>query len=85
MVSCRELARLVAGGELADAGWARRLSVRFHLVMCRHCKRYAAQLDGIGAAARPSLQAGEPSAAVLRRLEREILGSRSGARESNDA
>ncbi len=85
MLRCREVARRVASGELADAGWAQRLSVRFHLFMCRDCTRYAAQLDGIGAAARASLQAGEPSPAVLRRLERDILGSGSGAPESYDA
>ncbi len=34
------------------AGWRERLAVRFHLLRCRHCRRYRAQLRAIGAAAR---------------------------------
>ncbi len=33
------------------AGWRERLAVRFHLLRCRHCRRYMAQLRAIGAAA----------------------------------
>ena len=55
MPSCREIARMVASDELTDAGWVRRLSVRFHLLMCRHCTRYAAELRAIGASARNAL------------------------------
>ncbi len=34
------------------AGWRERLAVRFHLLRCRHCRRYMAQLRAIGAPAR---------------------------------
>ncbi len=82
MVSCRDLARIVASDELAAAGWARRLSVRLHLLMCRHCTRYAAQLRAIGASARKALHPSEPPTATLHRLERGILGPGSEARRS---
>ncbi len=52
MMSCRQVARRIASGQLADAGRGTRLAVRLHLLMCRHCRRYAAQLAAIGAAAR---------------------------------
>ncbi len=49
-----------------------RLVVRFHLFMCRHCRRYVAQLRAIGAATRElrGLSSQDPS--TLERLERQI-------------
>ena len=73
MLNCRELARLVASGELEDAGWWQRLSVRLHLLMCRFCKRYESQVRQLNEAARTSLRAVEPRADALERLERRIL------------
>ncbi len=73
---------MVASDELAAAGWARRLSVRLHLLMCRHCTRYAAQLRAIGASARKALHPSEPPRATLQRLERGILGPGSEARRA---
>ena len=73
MLSCREVARLIASGELAAAGWRRRLVVRFHLAMCRYCRRYAAQLRAIGESARRMLRSGDADPATLDRLERAIL------------
>ncbi len=73
MLSCREVARLIASGELAAAGWRRRLVVRFHLAMCRYCRRYAAQLRAIGESVRRMLRSGDADPATLDRLERAIL------------
>ncbi len=73
MLSCREVARLIASGELAAAGWRRRLVVRFHLAMCRYCRRYAAQLRAIAAATRKLLEGGEADPKRLDRLEGRIL------------
>ena len=47
---------MIASDQLAGAGWGTRLTVRLHLLMCRHCRRYAAQLAAIGTAARSLLQ-----------------------------
>ncbi len=44
MLSCREVVRdtdLLLAGELA---WHRRLSLKMHALMCRHCRRYMLQL-----------------------------------------
>jgi len=58
MLSCREVAHLVASDADAGAGWRVRLSVCLHQAMCRHCKRYAAQLRAIGDAMRERNLAG---------------------------
>jgi hypothetical protein len=77
MPNCKEVAGILASGALEDSVWTRRLSVRFHLLMCRHCRRYAAQLRAMGAAAGKIFGSGAPAENpdVLRRLENAILDS----------
>lgn len=52
MLSCNEMMRLGASGELEEASWGTRFRVTMHLAMCRHCRRYARQLRMIADAAR---------------------------------
>jgi hypothetical protein len=82
MLDCKEVAGILASDGLEEAAWTRRLAVRFHLMMCRHCRRYAAQLRAIGVAASrifgPRGKTGDPD--VLRRLERTILGKQPDGR-----
>jgi hypothetical protein len=59
MLRCKQVTTMVAGDELADAGSWLRLKVRLHLMMCRHCSRYVAQLRTIGDKARENF--GAPS------------------------
>ena len=73
MLSCKEVTRKIASDELAEAGWRERLAVRFHLLLCRHCRRYAVQLRAIGAAARNLWGPRSEDAPSLERLEHEIL------------
>ena len=45
MLSCRDLAHHYASDYLDDQlGWRPRLGVRFHLLICEHCRRFVAQL-----------------------------------------
>ncbi len=76
MMSCREAAELVASDGLEGAGWGRRLGVRLHLLMCRHCRRYARQLRAIGACAKERWGSQAEDPATLQRLERSILKHR---------
>ncbi len=73
MLSCKEVAILIASDELAAAGWRRRLAVQLHLLMCRYCRRYVAQLRAIAAATRRLLDGGEADPTRLDRLEGRIL------------
>ena len=52
MLKCKEVSRTIASDELAAADWRRRLSFKLHLLMCRHCRRYAHQIQSIGDAAK---------------------------------
>ncbi len=73
MLNCKEVARLTASDELAEAPWSDRALVRLHLFMCRHCRGYAAQLRAIGAAARDRWDSGVVDQASFERLESSIL------------
>jgi hypothetical protein len=37
MLKCKEIAGMLASDGLETAPWTRRLAVRLHLAMCRHC------------------------------------------------
>ena len=52
MLKCREVEQKIGSGEIGSAGVMERFAVRFHLVMCRHCRTYARQIRAIGEAAR---------------------------------
>ncbi len=73
MPNCKEVARLIASEELADLGWSKRALVRIHLLRCRDCRRYAAELRAIGAAALDQWGTRPADEQALEKLERSIL------------
>ena len=79
MLTCREVARAIAMDELATAAWPRRLAVRVHLLGCRHCRRYAAQMLAIGRAVRALFQPRAAEAQGLERLTEKILRGEPGS------
>lgn len=77
MLSCKEVARLLAEDELEEAGWRKRLVIRIHLLRCQYCRRYAAQLQAIGRVARSlwGTRPGDEDAEALKRVEEAVLKS----------
>ena len=73
MPNCKEVVRLIASDELADAVWLDRALVRLHLLMCRDCRGYEAQLRAIGAAAREGWDSGVADRASFEKLQSSIL------------
>lgn len=78
MITCKEMARRIASDEVADAPLLQRFGMHIHLLMCRYCRRYAAQLCAIGESVRRMLRSGDADPATLDRLERAILGPSPG-------
>lgn len=72
MMTCKELTAAVASDDLPGRSWRERLGVRLHLMMCRHCRRYVAQLRSIADAVR-KLYRDEPRSTES--LEKSILKS----------
>ena len=73
MLNCKEIARLVASDELDAAAWSDRALAQLHLLMCRRCRSYVAQLRGIGDAARDRWDLGVADRANFERLQSSIL------------
>ncbi len=75
MLKCKEITELIGSEGLEEQPIRRRLSVRLHLLMCRHCRSYAGQLRSIGEAARGLFgresESSDPT--VEERLKRTIL------------
>ena len=74
MLQCKQVTTIVGRDDLADAGPWLRLKVRLHLMMCRHCARYAAQIKAIGVKARERFQSSKKRSDVDD-LQRRILES----------
>lgn len=83
MLNCKEVARIVASDELEGLGVLKRLSTRFHLLMCRECRRYAEQIRMIGSTARARVQSLTGDKDALARLEKSILDGAFGAPGEN--
>ena len=73
MLNCKEIARLLASDGLEGASLSERARVRLHLLMCRHCREYAAQLRAVGTAGRELWGTCAEEHEVLQNLERSIL------------
>ena len=73
MPNCKEVVRLIASDELADAVWLDRALPRLHLLMCCHCRGCAAQLRAIGAAARDRWGSSVADRASFEKLQSSIL------------
>lgn len=77
MTSCREVAGLVSEAPRGRVPWWR-IDVYAHLLLCRHCRRFARQMRFLGLASRLCRDALEPKGAdgefearVTRRLTGE--------------
>jgi len=79
VLNCREVSRIVASDELESLGTLKRLRTRFHLLICRKCRRYADQVRMIGVAARQKIRTLMQDEASIARLERVILDDAFGA------
>ncbi len=69
MLTCKDVAKAVAQDELDTGPWRRRLALRCHLLMCRHYRRYAAQIRAIGTAVHSLLREHGDNPKALERLE----------------
>ena len=73
MLRCHEVTHLVASDAVVRAGLFRRLELRMHLLMCRHCRNYVRQIAVIGAGARALWGAMAPRAEEVAALEARVL------------
>ena len=84
MQTCKEVSRTIASDELSGASWTQRMAVKLHLLMCRHCRRYANQIDQLGVAARDFLS-DQPSETESREQLRSAILESLPPTEQNDS
>ena len=77
MLKCKDVSHLVASGDVAELGFMKRLELRVHLAMCRHCAAYVRQIHALGNGIRNLTGASEPSSDELQQLENHICEHRS--------
>ncbi|NCQ34461.1 anti-sigma factor [bacterium] len=70
MLKCKEVSHIVS--EDLPLGLWGRMMLKMHLLMCVHCRRYAAQIRSLGRGARRELDH-RPSADQARRMEDRIV------------
>ena len=75
MLTCKEVTTMISSDTLARRAWRERMGVKLHLMMCRHCSRYAAQLRTIAAEAR-RLYGEIPRVSELERSILKALGKK---------
>jgi hypothetical protein len=73
MPTCKDVATAIGQDDLRTVPWWRGLPLRLHLLMCRHCRRYAAQIRAIGTAARRLFREHGEDPQTLERLQETIL------------
>ena len=83
MVNCKEIARVLGSDGLADAAPSQRARVRLHLLFCRHCRAYAAQLKAVGTAGRELWGSCTGEHETLERLEQSILDQALGEKRKD--
>ncbi len=76
MLNCKEVSTAIASETFSALAWHQRFGVRMHLVMCRHCRRYAAQLRSIAEGARQLFEAERQSTDALQESILDSLRNR---------
>ena len=77
MLNCRQVTRLVSQSMDAKLPWHRTLGVRFHLLYCVWCRRYASQVQFLRKAAKGlAMETHNESASKLSPDAKEQMRSR---------
>ena len=84
MLTCKDLATAIGRDEWRAAPRWRRLALRLHLLMCPHCRRYAAQIRAIGTAVRSLIRAHGENPETLERIKKTILSHRESTPNSRE-
>jgi len=72
MITCKEVATLLASDQVQSQIWWKRMEIRLHLAMCGMCSRLAGQLEQLRSAARQTREENEADAGLEDRLIRRL-------------
>jgi len=69
MLSCQSASRLVSQSLDRPLHWQEKLALRFHLAICRHCRRFVKQLNQLQSAVKTMMQRTEADASIMLKPE----------------
>lgn len=78
MLRCNQVTQLTASDDVRTAPLWTRVTVRFHLMMCRSCRRYVQELAAIGDAVRALARDAREDSGRVDELVQRVLSSPSG-------
>lgn len=84
MLTCKDVATTIAQDESGRGGWRRTWALRFHLLMCQHCRRYAHQIQTLGPAVRSLLREHGDDPKAVARLEAAIVSDLRAKADTRD-
>jgi len=70
--NCKEISRLVSESMDRNLTFSQRVGVRFHLLMCRYCARFACQLTQIRKLIRSQQEGGVPHNVMTDKAKDEL-------------
>jgi len=73
MLKCKQVSTLISSGYIDNAGFMKKMEMRMHLLMCKHCARYFDQMKSVGKGARDLAHNQEADAEQIERMEKTIL------------
>lgn len=73
MLKCKEISSLISSDNLGEAGFMKRMEVRIHLMMCKHCARYFDQIKSVGQGAKELACKHEADPQQIQRMEEIIM------------
>ena len=75
MIDCKGVHQLVASGEEQELGFMKKMELKIHMMMCKHCRGYSDQIRAMGEAIRELCQDRPGDDELCNKLEKEVLDS----------
>jgi hypothetical protein len=71
MLRCKDIVKIVSVEEPRD--WRRRLELRLHMMMCRHCRNYARQIEMLSNGVKAHFRSESNDADKIKEMEDRIV------------
>lgn len=71
MLNCKQVTKIISSED--SQSWRRKLEVRFHLLMCKHCRKYAKHIDIIKTSFKNIFQLSDADKEKINEIEQTVL------------
>lgn len=71
MLNCKEVVTILSSKE--PENWRERIQLKFHLLMCHHCAKYAKQIEALKSGVKNIMQKSNVDDSKIKRIEDQVL------------